>query len=310
MRSYDQPQVDEVYTIKQVAERTGVPANTIRSWERRLGFLSPGRTEGNYRRYAEADIATIIALRDARNRGLTIEQALREVAKTQDEVPATDAAPLRREVQLGSVRQTVGALLAWDEATAARLVSDVSISIGIDRTCASLCYPTCVEISRREASGEASAAAATFARSWMRRKLVQAFAESLPESGRDLILIATVLDDFWRDALLALAIVTSRSGYRVAWFGEPLSSQAIREACRALRPAVVVLASNSGHFPDFLAGLLDDAAEDATAIAAMGKQGIEIDGITRVSEDALETIHIIDSLVRANHTKPHLVMPQ
>jgi hypothetical protein len=95
----------------------------------------------------------------------------------------------------------------------------------------------------------------------------------------------------------------------VAWFGEPLSSQAIREACRALRPAVVVLASNSGHFTDFLAGLLDDA-EGATAIAAMGKHGIEMDGITCVSEDALETGHMIEALVRANHTKPHLVVPQ
>jgi hypothetical protein len=132
----------------------------------------------------------------------------------------------------------------------------------------------------------------------------------MPESGRDLVLIATVLDDSWRDALLALAVVVSRSGYRVAWFGEALSAQAIRDACVALRPAIAVLASNSRHFIEFLGGVLDDASDTGVAIAAMSRHPFVVDGVTWITEDALDAVRIVDSLVSSNRTKPHLVVPQ
>src|SRR5690606_8894220 len=48
--------VNDMLKIKDVAERTGVAAATIRMWEQRYGFPTPSRTPAGYRLYTEADI--------------------------------------------------------------------------------------------------------------------------------------------------------------------------------------------------------------------------------------------------------------
>ena len=45
-------------SIKEVAERTGVAAGTIRQWEQRYGFPDPQRTPSGYRRYSAGDWPT------------------------------------------------------------------------------------------------------------------------------------------------------------------------------------------------------------------------------------------------------------
>ena len=45
--------------IKDVAERTGVAAATIRMWEQRYGFPAPQRTASGYRQYSERDVEAI-----------------------------------------------------------------------------------------------------------------------------------------------------------------------------------------------------------------------------------------------------------
>src|SRR3954465_3114323 len=42
--------------IKDVAERTGVAAGTLRMWEQRYGFPVPDRTASGYRRYREEGV--------------------------------------------------------------------------------------------------------------------------------------------------------------------------------------------------------------------------------------------------------------
>ncbi len=56
----DQPH----YTIGAVVKRTGVPADTIRAWERRYSVPQPARTPSGQRVYSEHDIAIILQLRD------------------------------------------------------------------------------------------------------------------------------------------------------------------------------------------------------------------------------------------------------
>jgi hypothetical protein len=48
--------------IGEVAQATGVPAATLRAWERRYGVLRPDRTPGGHRVYSPADVARVNAL--------------------------------------------------------------------------------------------------------------------------------------------------------------------------------------------------------------------------------------------------------
>jgi MerR family transcriptional regulator, light-induced transcriptional regulator len=62
--------------IKDVAERTGIAAGTIRMWEQRYGFPAPDRTPAGYRRYTEDDVETLRTVLALRHRGLSVPAAI------------------------------------------------------------------------------------------------------------------------------------------------------------------------------------------------------------------------------------------
>jgi DICT domain-containing protein len=62
--------------IKDVAERTGIAAGTIRMWEQRYGFPVPDRTPAGYRRYTEGDVEALRKVIALRHRGLSVPAAI------------------------------------------------------------------------------------------------------------------------------------------------------------------------------------------------------------------------------------------
>ena len=62
--------------IGELAERAGVPAPTLRSWETRYGFPRPRRLEGGHRRYEPGDVALIQEVLRRRAAGLSLEAAI------------------------------------------------------------------------------------------------------------------------------------------------------------------------------------------------------------------------------------------
>ena len=65
-----------LFNTKAVVQQTGVPAPTLRAWERRYTILSPYRTNNAYRLYSERDIARIRWLKARVDAGMTISQAI------------------------------------------------------------------------------------------------------------------------------------------------------------------------------------------------------------------------------------------
>ena len=61
------------YTISELAKSVGVPSSTLRYYER-VGLLAPeGRTEGNYRLYADASLQRLRFIRAAQATGFTLD---------------------------------------------------------------------------------------------------------------------------------------------------------------------------------------------------------------------------------------------
>jgi DNA-binding transcriptional MerR regulator len=70
------------YTIEQVAQRTGLTKRTLRYYEE-VGLLpSTGRTEGNYRRYSDADIQRLERIKSLLGFSLT---EIRELLSAEEE---------------------------------------------------------------------------------------------------------------------------------------------------------------------------------------------------------------------------------
>ncbi len=73
------------YSIEQVAAQTGLTKRTLRYYEE-VGLLPPtGRTQGNYRRYSEADIQRLERIKKLRELlGFSLAD-IREILETDDE---------------------------------------------------------------------------------------------------------------------------------------------------------------------------------------------------------------------------------
>src|ERR1700676_3973368 len=66
-----------MFNTKAVVQQTGVPAPTLRAWERRYTLLSPERAANNdYRLYSERDIIIIRWLKEHVDAGMSISQAI------------------------------------------------------------------------------------------------------------------------------------------------------------------------------------------------------------------------------------------
>src|SRR5690625_2660418 len=63
------------YTVSEVEERTGVPASSLRQWERRYGFPMPERAASGYRYYSEGDVAAIVRMRELIAEGVAPSRA-------------------------------------------------------------------------------------------------------------------------------------------------------------------------------------------------------------------------------------------
>jgi DICT domain-containing protein/predicted DNA-binding transcriptional regulator AlpA len=118
------PPDNRLLTISDLAERTGVPPATLRSWESRYGFPQPVRLAGGHRRYAEPDVATVLEVLRHRDSGLALTAAVRR-ATTESLHERSIYAALRRQhpeltPQLLSKRSLVGLSHAIEDECAAR----------------------------------------------------------------------------------------------------------------------------------------------------------------------------------------------
>ena len=65
------------WRIGELSRRVGLPADTLRAWERRYGLLSPERSAGGYRLYSEADEARLRRMAELLETGLSTAEAAR-----------------------------------------------------------------------------------------------------------------------------------------------------------------------------------------------------------------------------------------
>ncbi len=66
-------------TIREVVQRTGVEAPTLRMWEQRHGFPDPQRLPSGHRRYSEHDVALIQRVTRNRKSGMELRAAIEGV---------------------------------------------------------------------------------------------------------------------------------------------------------------------------------------------------------------------------------------
>ncbi|HET9103296.1 MAG TPA: DICT sensory domain-containing protein [Solirubrobacteraceae bacterium] len=79
----------------QLAQRTGVPAGTLRMWESRYDFPAPTRLPGGHRRYSERDVEQVREVARLRGEGLSMAAAIERLRQANRPTPVSVFAGLR-----------------------------------------------------------------------------------------------------------------------------------------------------------------------------------------------------------------------
>ena len=311
-----------VYNTRAVVQRTGVPADTFRAWERRYGLPMPARTEGNQRLYSDRDIAIIVWLRDQTEAGLTISQAVqlfrqRDVgpSRTVPAVSPTEPTPIfESDPRMARfAAETVEALVAYDSLSATRVVEEALALLPLEDVCLHVLQPALYEIGRRWERGEVEVSAEHFASAFVIRRLGALFNLSQPEAGRGPVVAACLEGELHEIGLLLTCLFLSRRGIKILYLGPNLPLDDLIETVRRLRPPLVLLSASTPESGERLASAIGELkartsiAVPESYVPAVGFGGrvfIEqpvlrsgIDGVF-LGRNADEAVAAVDSVLR------------
>jgi MerR family transcriptional regulator, light-induced transcriptional regulator len=84
------------FGIGELAERTGVPQATLRTWESRYGVPRPRRLPGGHRRYTDRDVSLVADVLRLRDSGLALPAAVAAAGRSAEAEETSVFAGLRR----------------------------------------------------------------------------------------------------------------------------------------------------------------------------------------------------------------------
>jgi MerR family transcriptional regulator, light-induced transcriptional regulator len=245
--------------IQAVAQRTGVPAATLRKWEQRYGVLKPERTAGSHRRYSERDISRVEWLKARLAEGYRIGEAARLIGGgSNGEVP-TDGP--------GLVAEIVAATVGEDVERTARALEQAFTLMPPERAIADVAEPALRQIGALWERGEARVVDEHVLTELTRAK-VRALMDGGIAGTRGRAVLCCVPGERHDLGLVALGVLLHADGWSIVYCGAdtPLAEAA---ALAASREAAVLCVS---------ATMPDLAAEAEADLAAVAERhpGLEI----------------------------------
>jgi methanogenic corrinoid protein MtbC1 len=235
-----------LYNTAAVVQRTGVPATTIRAWERRYGYPLPQRDAGGQRLYSERDMEGIRWLSDQTSQGVAISRAvamLRNGYGASQPLASVAGAPR----SFASLRSDVlTALLELDTRRAEVILSEAFALFSVEEVCLHIFEPLLVEVGDRWHAGELSIASEHYITSFIRSRLFGLFnAYQRHDVEGPLVFTACAPEELHEVGILLVSIFLARRGVAVRYLGPNLPLEALAELVAQQHPAVVALSAQS-----------------------------------------------------------------
>ncbi len=234
------------FTVAQVEERTGVPAGTLRQWERRYGVPNPERSAAGYRLYGDDDLRLVALMQ-------------RHIA---DGVPASRAAELARRApppESGAQppgalrRRLVDAFAALDENAADLVLSEAYALHPVETVVAEVLAGAMVDVGERWHDGTLAVTTEHFASSYVQGSLRHQLSVAGAGPRGALAVVACAPHDTHELASLMLALLLRRAGYRVLYLGANTPAESLLAMARETRPAWLMVSASSKASIDLLA---------------------------------------------------------
>ena len=240
-----------MFTIKEASSRTGIPAASLRAWERRYAVVTPQRSDGGYRLYDERAIAALTTMKRLIEEGWS--PAAAAAAVSTDQAPRTVAAasPGSESETASDPGRSQGARLTESFLAAAAAVEPLGVEAAVQQafTLGSFEHvtdnwlmPTLRELGDAWADGRVDVAGEHAASNVVMRHLAQAFSAAVSVSRGPRVVVGLPAGAHHELGALAFAVAARRRGLAVVYVGADLPRNSWLRAVRAFPTSAAVIA--------------------------------------------------------------------
>jgi DNA-binding transcriptional MerR regulator len=227
--------------IGELARRAGVPAATLRSWERRYDVLAPVRGDSGYRLYSQRDERRVRAMAELIEQGVAPAEAARRIGSEAAPPPPAPPSQEGEPAIAASLRNDLrSALLAFDEETADRVIDRAVGFLTIEALLSHLILPVLRDLGAGWAREEVTVGQEHFASNMLRGRLL-GLARGWGGGGGDLALLATPSGELHDLGLIAFGLTLRGFGWRIAFLGADTPLPSMLSAAEETEPAICVL---------------------------------------------------------------------
>jgi MerR family transcriptional regulator, light-induced transcriptional regulator len=239
-----------LFTASEVETRTGIPATTLRQWERRYGLPSPERTPSGYRMYSQSEIVCIEFMKNHILDGIPVSRA----AQLWREVPTSSQGKHTihpKAITASSlVESMVLATLEGDMARAEKVLAQGHAIMPVEDVVLQIIQPTLVEIGEKWHRGEMTIAHEHQTTSFIKGRLLQLFEMAGSPRGGPVVVIACGPGEYHEIGALSVGIFMRRAGVRTHYLGANMPIVDLARFAREVKAAAIMISCGSPEVVD------------------------------------------------------------
>ncbi len=269
------------FTIETVSKMTGIPAVSLRNWEKRYGFPCPERTPGGHRYYSADDVEFLKKANRWVDEGQTLNQISRIYLQKHSALNSeilSDSADAPKTVILDDVSYRVeliyDALLDFDQMATLQHYATLSAKLSVEQLFDQVFGALQRRLRKEWKEKNITLAQEHFASAFVRLKLSTFLSLDFPPTQDTRILASPLTEEGHESGLMVLTAHLKYRGYQVFYFGTDIPIEDLKGVVEEIKPDVVCLSyadcskvkENLKYFskievPICIGGLLGPASE-------------------------------------------------
>ncbi len=237
---------------------TGIPAPSLRNWEKRYGFPMPERTDSGHRFYCARDVEFLKKASQLIEQGHPLLELANLYKQFREQASALNLSPNIANVTDDvsyRVELLYNSLIKFDHIGTQQHYGILNAKLGPDQLFDRVFEYILRRMGAEWVDGKINIAQEHYASSFVRLKLASFLGLELPVTSSQRILAATLTDERHEGGLMLVAAHLKFKGYRVDYFGVDLPMKDLILITQEIKPSVITLSYL--HFSRLEADLMD-----------------------------------------------------
>jgi len=284
------------YRIRDIETLTGIRAHTLRTWEKRYGLPSPGRTQTQIRTYNDDELQLLLNIALLNRNGIKISHI---AEMTIQEITQRTASLVLNKTLHVAIEQLTLALIRMDEVLFRSVLQELIAEYGIEQTFQQYIIPFLDRIGVLWLVGSISPAQEHFISNLVRQR-ISAEIEQLPapDPNRPKTILFLPEHEWHELGLLLYHYHLRRKGIPTVYLGQALPYSSLLKAIEAVQPKWLVTswltAVEQTTIEDYFRQLASDAPH--VLVVASGAQVLQYDASIRMYVHGFHSLEALSAV--------------